>query len=165
MGTRFCCAPQCVPRNRARQAELADAVKQSSAPSCWGASPAAAAALLPGPLKLLRRDFPVDIRIVEGMPGATLPRVRDESLDFALGPSLRAPLTSDLVAVPLYPNEMAIVRATRPSLAAKRSLADLMDSEWITAGLGTASLVVDDMFTAPACPRALGHPLRVDFRG
>ena len=82
------------------------------------------------------------------MPAATLPRVRDESLDFALGPSLRAALAGDLVCVPLYPNEMAIVVRRGHALAAKRSLADLIDSEWITAGLGTASLVVDDMFTA-----------------
>ncbi|HEX3140582.1 MAG TPA: LysR substrate-binding domain-containing protein [Rhizobacter sp.] len=134
------------------QAELADAVKQASGPIVLGASPAAAAALLPGPLKHLRRDFPVDVRIVEGMPVATLPRVRDESLDFALGPALRTPLASDLVATPLYPNEMAIVVRHGHPLAATRSLADLMDSEWITAGLGTASLVVDDMFTAAGLP-------------
>ena len=134
------------------QAELADVVKQASGPIVLGASPAAAAALLPGPLTLLRRHFPVDIRIVEGMPVATLPRVRDESLDFALGPSLRAPLAADLVAVPLYPNEMAIVVRRDHPLAARRSLADLMDSEWITAGLGTASLVVDDMFVAAGLP-------------
>src|SRR5688572_27938019 len=66
------------------QAELADAVKQVSGPVVLGASPAAAAALLPGPLKLLRRASPVDVRIIEGMPVALLPRVRDESLDFAL---------------------------------------------------------------------------------
>jgi len=134
------------------QAELADAMKQVSGPVVLGASPASAAALLPGPLKLLRRDFPVDIRIIEGMPTAMLPRVRDESLDFALGPSLRTPLASDLVAVPLYPNEMAIVVRRGHPLAAARSLADLTDSEWITAGLGTASLVVDDMFTAAGLP-------------
>jgi DNA-binding transcriptional LysR family regulator len=134
------------------QAELADAVKQVSGPVVLGASPASAAALLPGPLKLLRRDFPVDIRIIEGMPAAMLPRVRDESLDFALGPSLRTPLASDLVAVPLYPNQMVIVVRRGHPLAAARSLADLMDSEWITAGLGTASLVVDDMFTAAGLP-------------
>lgn len=134
------------------QAELADAVKQASGPIVLGASPAAAAALLPGPLALLRRDYPVDIRIVEGMPVATLPRVRDESLDFALGPSLRAPMAGDVVAVPLYPNEMAIVVRRNHPLAATRSLADLMDSEWITAGLGTASLVVDDMFVAAGLP-------------
>jgi LysR family transcriptional regulator, regulator of abg operon len=134
------------------QAELADAVKQAGGPIVLGTSPAAAAALLPGALKLFRRDFPVDIRIVEGMPVATLPRVRDESLDFALGPSLRAPLAGDLVALPLYPNEMAIVVRRDHPLAATRALADLMDSEWITAGLGTASLVVDDMFTAAGLP-------------
>jgi DNA-binding transcriptional LysR family regulator len=134
------------------QAELADAVTQASGPIVLGASPAAAAALLPGPLKLFRRDFPVDIRIVEGMPVATLPRVRDESLDFALGPSMRASLAGDLVCVPLYPNEMAIVVRRGHRLAATRSLADLLDSEWITAGLGTASLVVDDMFTAAGFP-------------
>lgn len=134
------------------QAELADAVTQASGPIVLGASPAAAAALLPGSLKLFRRDFPVDIRIVEGMPVATLPRVRDESLDFALGPSMRASLAGDLVCVPLYPNEMAIVVRRGHPLAATRSLADLLDSEWITAGLGTASLVVDDMFTAAGFP-------------
>jgi len=134
------------------QAELSDAVKQAGGPIVLGASPAAAAALLPGPLALLRRDFPVDIRIIEGMPMATLPRVRDESLDFALGPSLREPLSGDIVALPLYPNEMAIVVRHGHPLAATRALADLLDSDWITAGLGTASLVVDDMFTAAGLP-------------
>jgi DNA-binding transcriptional LysR family regulator len=134
------------------QAELADAVKQVSGPVVLGASPAAAAALLPGPLKVLRRDSPAEVRIVEGMPVALLPRVRDGSLDFALGPSLRTPLASDLLALPLYPNEMAIVVRRGHPLAAKRSLADLVDSEWITAGLGSASLVVDDMFTAAGLP-------------
>jgi DNA-binding transcriptional LysR family regulator len=130
-------------------------VKQASGPIVLGASPAAAAALLPGPLNLFRRDYPMDIRIVEGMPAATLPRVRDESLDFALGPSLRTALAGDLVSVPLYPNEMAIVVRRGHPLAAKRSLAELMDAEWITAGLGTVSLIVDDMFTAAglATPR------------
>jgi LysR family transcriptional regulator, regulator of abg operon len=134
------------------QAELADAVTQAGGPIVLGASPATAAALLPGPLKLLRCDFPVDIRIVEGMPVATLPRVRDESLDFALGPSLGASLFGDLVCVPLCPFELAIVVRRGHPLAARRSLADLMDSEWITAGLGTASLFVDDMFTAAGLP-------------
>ncbi|HET6317375.1 MAG TPA: LysR substrate-binding domain-containing protein [Chloroflexota bacterium] len=134
------------------QAELADAVKQVSGPIVLGASPASAAALLPGPLKILRRDFPVDIRIVEGMPAALLPRVRDESLDFALGPSVRAPLASDLVAAPLYPNEMAIVVRRGHPLAATRTLADLLACEWITAGLGPANLVVDEMFTAAGLP-------------
>jgi DNA-binding transcriptional LysR family regulator len=134
------------------QAELADAVKQVGGPVVLGASPAAAAALLPGPLKVLRRDSPAEVRIVEGMPVALLPRVRDGSLDFALGPSLRTPLASDLLALPLYPNEMAIVVRRGHPLAAKRSLADLVDSEWITAGLGSASLVVDDMFTAAGLP-------------
>jgi len=54
--------------------------------------------------------------------------------------------------VPLYPNEMAIVVRRGHPLAATRSLAALMDSEWITAGLGTASLVVDDMFAAAGLP-------------
>ncbi len=134
------------------QSELTDAAKQASGPIVLGASPASAAALLPGPLRLLRRDFPVDVRIVEGMPAATLPRVRDESLDFALGPSLRVPLANDLVATPLYPNEMAIVVRRGHPLAATRSLAELLQAEWITAGLGTASLVVDDMFTAAGLP-------------
>src|SRR4249919_971364 len=62
------------------QAELADAVKQAGGPIVLGASPAAAAALLPGPLKLFRRDSQVGIRIIEGVPVATLPRVRDGSL-------------------------------------------------------------------------------------
>jgi LysR family transcriptional regulator of abg operon len=134
------------------EAELADAATQAGGPIVLGASPAAAAALLPGPLKRLRRDFAVDVRIIEGMPVATLPRVRDESLDFALGPSLRASLAGDLACTPLYRNEMAIVVRRGHPLAAARSLVELMDCEWITAGLGTASLIVDDMFTAAGLP-------------
>jgi DNA-binding transcriptional LysR family regulator len=130
------------------QEELTHAVRQASGRVVLGASPAAAAALLPRPFKHFRREFAVDIRVIEGMPGATLPRVRDGSLDFALGPSLREPLAGDLVGSPLYPNEMAIVVRRGHPLAASSSLAELVDSEWITAGLGTSHLIVDDMFAA-----------------
>ena len=39
----------------------------------------------------------------------------------------------------------------------KRSLAELVDSEWITAGLGTSQLVVDDMFAAAGLVHRAGR--------
>jgi DNA-binding transcriptional LysR family regulator len=112
----------------------------------------AAVALLPGPLKLLLCDSRADVRINEGIPAAKQPRVLDEYLDFATGPPLRVPRAGDLVAAPLYPSEVAIVVRRSDPFAAVRSLADRTASEWVTAGLGTVSLVVDDIFTAASLP-------------
>jgi DNA-binding transcriptional LysR family regulator len=45
--------------------------------------------LLPPALMQLRRRSPgIEVRVVEAMPHASLPRVRDGSVDFAMGPLL-----------------------------------------------------------------------------
>jgi DNA-binding transcriptional LysR family regulator len=90
----------------------------------------------------------VEIRIIEGRRRRCRACATNRSI--SLGPSLRAP--------PGRRSSRRLIRTRWRSScgaaipAGKRSLADLLDSESITAGLGTASLVVDDMFTAAGLP-------------
>ena len=151
-----CCCGRAVhaARSRRGQAELADAVKQARRPrSCW-AHRRCRSSTATGAARLLRRSFRWTSRIVGACRWRRCRACATESLDFALGPSLpHTSLTGDLVAVPLYPNEMAIVvRHGHPS---RNPLAGgPVGLRWITAGLGTANLVVDDMFTAAGLPAA-----------
>jgi len=142
----------CQELDRGRE-ELAEATKGESGRVVLSASPAAAAELLPGALNALRRVNPaVDIRVIEGMPVSSLSRVRDGSLDFALGPKMLEPLTGDLVATPLYRNKMTIVVRRGHPLASTRSLAALVEYEWMTAGFGRNRSNVDEMFQGAGLP-------------
>lgn len=138
----------CQEIDRGRE-ELAQATGGKTASVVLGAGSAAAAALLPGAINRLRAVLPsAEVRIIEGLSDTTLPRVRDGSLDFAIGPKLREPLATDVVATPLYRNEIAIVVRRGHPLAGARSLSELVNHDWLTGGLGGSKLIVDDMFHA-----------------
>jgi LysR family transcriptional regulator, regulator of abg operon len=110
-------------------------------------APATAAVLLPPAVVRLRRHSPtIEVRVIEAMPNASLPRVRDGSVDFALGPLLQRPAPPDLVATPLIGIDIAIVVRRGHPLAKARTLAALVDQDWITAGLGRDTALVDGMF-------------------
>jgi DNA-binding transcriptional LysR family regulator len=112
-----------------------------------GSAPGVAAALLPTALTRLRRESPdIEVRIVEAMPHASLASLRDGSIDFAMGPLLQKSAPADLVATPLLRVEIAIVARRGHPLAKVRSLAGLVDQDWMTAGLGRDSIVVEEMF-------------------
>ncbi len=129
---------------RSRQ-ELAHAGMSQSV--TVASAPATAAVLLPPALVRLRRHSPaIEVRIVEAMPNASFPRVRDGSVDLALGPLLQNPAPPDLVTTPLVGIEIAIVVRRGHPLAKARTLASLVDQDWITAGLGRDTSLVDEMF-------------------
>jgi len=112
-----------------------------------GSAPGVAAALLPQALTRLRRSSPdIEVRVVEAMPHASLARLRDGSVDFAMGPLLQRPAPADLVATPLIKVEIAIVVRRGHPLAKARTLGALVDQDWMTAGLGRDSIIVDEMF-------------------
>jgi LysR family transcriptional regulator, regulator of abg operon len=112
-------------------------------------APGISALVLPYALSKLRQQAPeIEVRIQEAMPHASLPRLRDGSVDFAMGPVLQTPVAADLVATPLAQVEIAIVVRRGHPLAKARSLKSLVDQDWVTAGQGRDSIVVDEMFRA-----------------
>ena len=109
--------------------------------------------LLPPAIARLYRQSPdAEIRIVEGMPHATLPRVRDGAFDFAIGPLPSEPLPPDIAATALFRIEMAIVVRRGHPQAKARSVTALADYDWMTAGLSSERVVVDDMFRVARLP-------------
>jgi LysR family transcriptional regulator of abg operon len=129
------------------RAELAQGMNGKAGQIVIGAAPGAAAALLPRAIARLYRQSPdVELRIVEGMPHATLPRVRDGTFDFAIGPLPAEPLSADVAATNLFRIEMAIVvRRGHPQVKV-RSVTALADYDWMTAGLSSERMIVDEMF-------------------
>jgi LysR family transcriptional regulator of abg operon len=118
-----------------------------------GSAPGAAAVLMPNPIAQLSRHSPqVLVRIVEGMPHATLPRVRDGSFDFAIGPMPREPIPADLSATELFRIQMAIVVRKGHPQAAATSISSLADCDWMTAALSSERMIVDDMLRAAGRP-------------
>jgi DNA-binding transcriptional LysR family regulator len=112
-------------------------------------APGIAALVLPYALSQLRRQAPeIEVRVQEAMPHASLPHLRDGSVDFAMGPVLQKPVAPDLIATPLANVEIAIVVRRGHFLAKARTLKSLVDQDWITAGQGRDSIVVDEMFRA-----------------
>src|SRR5262245_16695156 len=69
------------------RAELAQEMAGKAGEVVVGSGPGVGALLLPPAIARLYRQSPdAEVRIVEGMPHATLPRVRDGSFDLAIGP-------------------------------------------------------------------------------
>ena len=112
-------------------------------------APGISALVLPYALSKLRQQAPeIEVRVQEAMPHASLPRLRDGSVDFAMGPVLQEPVAADLIATPLAEVEIAIVVRRGHPLAKARSLKSLLDQDWVTAGQGRDTIVVDEMFRA-----------------
>jgi LysR family transcriptional regulator of abg operon len=112
-----------------------------------GAAPGAAAVLLPRAIeRLYRQAADVELRIVEGMPHATLPRVRDGTFDMAIGPLPAEPIAADLVATNLLGIDMAVVVRRGHPQANARSVTALAKYDWMTAGLSSERMTVDEMF-------------------
>jgi DNA-binding transcriptional LysR family regulator len=135
------------------RAELAQEMAGKAGEIVVGSAPGAAAVLLPPTIARLYRQSPdAEIRIVEGMPHATLPRVRDGSFDLAIGPLPGEPLPSDVIATSLFRIEMAVVVRRGHPQAKARSVTALTDYDWMTAGLSSERAIVDDMFRIAGLP-------------
>lgn len=112
-------------------------------------APGISALVLPYALLRLRQQAPeIEVRVEEAMPHTSLPRLRDGSVDFAMGPVLQKPVAADLIATSLANVEIAIVVRRGHPLAKARTLKTLVDQDWVTAGQGRDSIVVDEMFRA-----------------
>jgi DNA-binding transcriptional LysR family regulator len=133
---------------RAGYAELAkaQAVTHAAKPQVTlGFGPFFAAQTVPQAVMRFREKFPdVELRLQEGFAYATVPLVRDATLDMALAP--RAPLIRDDPAIRFKPishlNQIVVARRGHPC-AKVRTAAALACEEWlcVTAREPTAELL------------------------
>lgn len=125
-------------RARAAQAELrkaeeeVDQLGQAVGSVAFGVSPTSAM-MVPEAITRFREQFPqVQIRIAEGLPQALIPLVRDETLDFAICRRALLKLDSGLAFRPLLRNDFVVVARKGHPLEKARSLAQLVDANWIS---------------------------------
>jgi LysR family transcriptional regulator, regulator of abg operon len=126
-------------RARAIQAELRKADEEMSQLAgtdagsvSFGVGPLAASLVVPEAIRQFREHFGQSrVRIVEGFAPALIAKVRDESLDFALGPRFDTAPDAALAFRPLFREQFAVVVRRGHPLARARSLAELADCEWL----------------------------------
>jgi LysR family transcriptional regulator of abg operon len=117
-------------------------------------------AVVPQAMARFREKYPVaEVRIVEGVRTALLPRLREESLDFMIAQNPGGPLPPGLRFRPLLRPTLVVVGRKGHPLAKARSLKDLADAQWLVFNPPGAGGVVERAFERaqlPA-PRALVH--------
>jgi DNA-binding transcriptional LysR family regulator len=119
----------------------------------FGVGPLAAALIVPDAIRQFREQFGDSrIRIVEGYAPALIAQVRDESLDFALGPRFETTLDPAIAFRPLFREQWLVVARRGHPLAGARSLAQLVDAEWLNMGSGSPAGWVEPTFAAAALP-------------
>jgi LysR family transcriptional regulator, regulator of abg operon len=112
--------------------ELGQISGQSQGRLSFGVTPEAGMHLLPEALAQFRRAFPLaQMYIVEGLPHALFSRLRDGSLDFVLGARPRGALEARIEGHPLFRTERRIAGRRGHPLRGAKSLADLLNAEWV----------------------------------
>jgi LysR family transcriptional regulator, regulator of abg operon len=130
-------------RARAAHAELLKAGEEIAQLSgagvgsvAFGVGPVAALLVAPEAVTRLHLQYPeASIRIVEGFVAALLPMVRDETLDFAMGPRLETRLDPALSFRPLFREDVVVVGRKGHPLRNAGSLARLGSAKWLGSGL------------------------------
>jgi DNA-binding transcriptional LysR family regulator len=90
---------------------------------------------LPQALRSFRRRFPdAEVRINEGTVATLHPALADGALDFVIGPTPWKPLGPEFVADTLFHASRDVIARRGHPLSRARSLADLIDQEWILTG-------------------------------
>jgi LysR family transcriptional regulator of abg operon len=103
-----------------------------------GASPTPGITIVPAVIAQFRRKFPaVNVSLVSGLYHSHVPRLRNGSMDLAIGPVPADGLAADLSSEPLFYNDVVIVARKRHPLAAAESLAQLVDGDWAVTGPST----------------------------
>ena len=157
-----------VIRARAIQAELRKAQEEMSQLAgndtgsvAFGVGPLAAAVIVPEAIRQFRQQCPqAVVRIVEGFAPALIAQVRDETLDFALGPRFEPFVHPSIAFRPLFREDWVVVVRKGHPLSGARSLAELAGAEWLTsAGQRLGRGWLDQTFAGAglAAPRALVH--------
>jgi DNA-binding transcriptional LysR family regulator len=100
----------------------------------FGCGPAVADLVVPEAMIAFQKQFPLaEIRMIEGFAHNLVPRVRDETLDFAVGPRLADFLPSRGVLFrPLFVHDRVVVGRKSHPLARAKSLAGLVHASWLS---------------------------------
>ncbi len=121
-------------RARVAQAELNKTVEEATQREgegsvAFGVGPVAAILVVPEAVSRFRKLYPLArVRVTEGMAPALMPLVRNERLDFGMGPR---PAKQDAAFTfrPLFRAEFTLVARKGHPLAKARSLAELLDAD------------------------------------
>lgn len=127
-------------RARVAQAELIKATEEAAQEGgleagsvAFGSGPAAGFTIVPEAVARFREQFPdARLRIVGGYTHALLPLVRDETLDFAIGTRPDAKLEPAIAFRPLFRHDFVVVARKGHPLRGARSLAQMVDADWIS---------------------------------
>jgi len=114
------------------QLELAHLSGQAEGQLCLGISPWMGMTLLPEVVTLFRQRMPrVRLEIFEGLMAVTLPRLRDGTMEFAVGLVSALLPQPEFVSEPLFSYQMTVVaRHGHPKLGS-RSIHELLDQDWV----------------------------------
>ncbi len=128
-------------RAKVARSELAKAVEElgqlaglQAGSVSFGCGPVVADLVVPEAMVAFRSQFPrADVRMVEGFAHTLVPRVRDETLDFAVGPKLPEFRPGGGIRFrPLFVHDRVIAGRRRHPLARAKSLAELSNAAWLT---------------------------------
>jgi LysR family transcriptional regulator, regulator of abg operon len=99
----------------------------------FGTGPIAAATIVPEAVSAFHAQFPrADVRVVEGFPQGLLARVRDETLDFLIGPRFpQLRVEAGISFRPLFQHQLVIGCRHGHRLASVRTLAELVQAAWL----------------------------------
>ncbi len=116
---------------RARD-ELAQMRGSTAGRVAFAASGTPSLLFLPQALRTFRRRFPdADVRIVEGTVALLHPSLADGTLDFVIGPMPWTPIGPEFAVETLFHASRDVIARRGHPLAKARSLAELVDAEWI----------------------------------
>ena len=119
-------------------------------------SPLAATQIMPRALTLFRKTHPkIEVRLSSGLfPGALKP-LREGRVDILIGPEPPAEQLREVSVEPLIETPIDVVTSASSPLRKARSLADLIDAQWIMIGAPTGP---GDIFTKPFVENNLPAP-------
>lgn len=136
------------------EAEATQFAEQGAISVAFGIGPAAAALLVADGIATFQRQFPqVGVRIVEGLGHLLLPRVRDGTLDFVVGPRFHGNLDPGMSFRPLFRSEYVIVGRKRHPLRNARSVKEIAQAKWLSLLPATSrGRPLDRIFEAAGLP-------------
>lgn len=134
--------------------ELAHAAGRSQGKVSFGVTPESGMQLMPGALPQFRRDHPLaEVYIVEGLPHALFPRLREGALDFVLGARPQGALEASIEAHSLFRTDRLIAGRRDHPLKKVRSLAELEEAQWLVyAPSGWSTSIIPDFFEQHELP-------------
>ncbi|MBI4206144.1 MAG: LysR family transcriptional regulator [Betaproteobacteria bacterium] len=139
---------------RKAEQELAQADSDGGGKVAFGVGPVTAVLIAPQAITRFHHQFPrVRARVIEGFAPDLLPLVRDGSLDFAVGPRVEGKLDPGLAFRPLFREGFAVVARKGHPLRHTRSLAELVDADWLSfGGSGLPNGPLERVFSSAGLP-------------